>query len=55
MCYSRDYATFEAQQKKAQEEEQRRTGVIDKLRNRANKEVDKAKETTATEDFATAK
>jgi hypothetical protein len=46
MCYSRDDKIFEDQQKKAQEQanQQRRSGVIDKLLGEANKQGDKAKE-----------
>jgi hypothetical protein len=46
MCYSRDYKIFEDQQKKAQEQanQERRSGIIDKLRGDANKLGDTAKE-----------
>ena len=46
MCYSRDYQIFEDQEKKAQEQanQERRSGVIDKLLDDANKQGDKAKE-----------
>ena len=53
MCYSRDYLSFEEQQKKVQEQD-RRTETINKLRDEAHKPGEKAKETTA-ENFATAK
>jgi hypothetical protein len=57
MCYSRDYKVFEDQQKKAQEQanQGRRTGVIDKLLDDANKQGDKAKEATPVKDVAPAK
>jgi hypothetical protein len=57
MCYSWDYKGFEDQQKKAQEQanEERRTGVIDKLLDDANKQSDKANEATLVKDVATAK
>jgi hypothetical protein len=57
MCYSRDYMSFEDQQKKAQEQanQDRRNETINKLREDAHKQGEKAKETTAAEDFATAK
>jgi hypothetical protein len=46
MCYSRDYK-FEDQGKKADTElrRARESGVLDKMRNNANKEAEKAKET----------
>jgi hypothetical protein len=57
MCYSRDYKVFEDQQKKAQEQanQGRRTGVIDKLLDDANKQGDKVKEATPVKDVASAK
>jgi hypothetical protein len=57
MCYSRDYKVFEDQQKKAQEQanQGRRTGVIDKLLDDANKQGDKVKEATPVKDVAPAK
>ena len=55
MCYSRDYMSFEDQQKKAQEQgnQDRRTETINKLRDEAHKQD--AMKTTAAEDFATTK
>jgi hypothetical protein len=57
MCYSRDYKVFEDQQKKAQAQanQERHTGVIDKLLDDANKQGDKAKEATPVKDVAPAK
>jgi hypothetical protein len=57
MCYSRDYMSFEDQQKKAEEQanQDRRNETITKLREEAHKPGDKAKETTPAEDFAPAK
>ena len=57
MCYSRDYKVFEDQQKKAQEQanQGRRTGVIDKLLDDANKQGDNVKEATSVKDVAPAK
>ena len=54
MCYSRDYMSFEDQQKKAREQD-RRNETINKLRDDAHKQGENAKETTAAEDLATAK
>jgi hypothetical protein len=53
MCYSRDYMSFEDQQKKAQEQanQDRRNETINKLREDANR----PNKTTVAEDFATAK
>ena len=54
MCYSRDYK-FEDQGKKADTELRRaESGVLDKMRNNANKEAEKAKE-TPTKEVAPAK
>jgi hypothetical protein len=57
MCYSRDYKLFDDQQQKAQEQanQERRTGVIDKLLDDANKQGDKAKEATPVRYVAPAK
>ena len=57
MCYSRDYMSFEDQQKKAQEQanQDRRTETINKLRDEAHKQGDKAKETTAADKYVPAK
>jgi hypothetical protein len=57
MCYSRDFKPFDDQQKKAQEQanQERRTGVIDKLLDDANKQGEKAKEATPVKDVAPAK
>jgi hypothetical protein len=56
MCYSRDYKVFEDQQKAREQANQgRRTGVIDKLLDDANKQGDKVKEATPVKDVAPAK
>ena len=57
MCYSRDYKTFEDQQKKADTHlrQERQAGVIDKMRNDANKQAEKVKEAPPVKDVASAK
>ena len=57
MCCSRNYLAFQDQARKAQEQaaEDRRTGVIDKLQDEANKYAEHNKETTAGESLAPAK
>jgi hypothetical protein len=57
MCYSRGYKLFDDQQKKAQDQanQDRRTGVIDKLLDDANKQGDETKEATPVKDVVPAK
>ncbi|MFL6816239.1 MAG: hypothetical protein ACJ8EK_19635 [Bradyrhizobium sp.] len=55
MCYSRDYRIFDKKAKEAREQQERRTGVIDKLLADANKQGENAKEATPVKDIAPAK
>ena len=54
MCWEIDYKFF-AEQKKAQEEQEQRKGVITKLLNEANKPVEKTVEETPVKESVPAK